>query len=190
MVFEIYHGSWYFGRPIAPCPSVNTRVHWRVVQLIGDWRDARRFPQRGRSVQAGPVRLNIDLHRRWEPHRDSGKRGGVPALGWIDVQRQVAKFARVCSYDRAGYRWSDPGPEPRSALEMAKELRLLLNNAGEKGPYVMVGASLGGLYVRVYRFRPFHEKPVGVRGKNSRDRIPHECSISTNGRRHQGRATT
>ena len=44
---------------------------------------------------------------------DSGM--AVPAAGWILVQPEVARFARVCSYDRAGYGWSEPGPEPRSA---------------------------------------------------------------------------
>ena len=79
---------------------------------------------------------------------DSGS--GVPALGWILVQPEVAKFARVCSYDRAGYGWSDPGPEPRTSSEIAKELKALLDAAGERPPYVMVGHSFGGFNVRVF----------------------------------------
>lgn len=82
---------------------------------------------------------------------DSG--GGVPAIGWIKVQPDVAKFARVCSYDRAGYGWSEPGPEPRTSLQIATELKMLLEAAGEKGPYVLVGHSFGGYNIRVFTAR-------------------------------------
>lgn len=123
-------------------------------QVVGTWRDSRRFPQRGNSVQAGQVKLNIDCQGdrkaagNSEVILDSGI--GVPAVGWSEVQGQVAKFARVCSYDRAGYGWSDAGPEPRTSVQIAKELKAVLNAAGEAGPYVVVGHSFGGLNVRVF----------------------------------------
>jgi pimeloyl-ACP methyl ester carboxylesterase len=123
-------------------------------QAVGEWRDARRFPQHGRSVQAGKTRLNIDCSgdRSGSGYPvvilDSGI--GVPAIGWIKVQPEVAKFARVCSYDRAGYGWSDPGPNPRTSVQIANELKSLLTAAGEKGPYVLVGHSFGGFNIRVY----------------------------------------
>jgi pimeloyl-ACP methyl ester carboxylesterase len=105
-------------------------------------------------VQVGPVKLNIDCSGdRSGPGRptvilDSGM--SVPAVGWIKVQPEVAKFTRVCSYDRAGYGWSDPGLEPRTSLQIAKELKALLDAAGEHGPYVLVGHSFGGFNVRVF----------------------------------------
>ena len=119
-------------------------------QVLGRLRDSHRFPQRGRSVQAGSLRLNIDCSGRGSPTviLDSGM--GVPALGWSMVQPEVAKFARVCSYDRAGYGWSEAGPKPRTSLQIAKELRALLDASGEKGPYVLVGHSFGGYNVRVF----------------------------------------
>ena len=121
-----------------------------IYQTIGNWRDARRFPQRGTSVQAGPVRLNIDCAGRGSPAviLDSGM--GIPALGWMRVQPEVAKFTHVCSYDRAGYGWSDPGPEPRTSVQIANELKALLDAAGEKGPFVLVGHSFGGFNIRVF----------------------------------------
>ena len=75
---------------------------------------------------------------------------GVPASGWKAVQSEVAKFTRVCSYDRAGTGWSDSGPMPRTSLQMVKELHTLLQNASVPPPFVMVGHSLGGFNVRVY----------------------------------------
>ncbi len=66
------------------------------------------------------------------------------------VQPEIARFTRVCSYDRAGYGWSDPGPMPRTSTQIAKELHAVLQNAGEHPPYVLVGHSFGAANVRVY----------------------------------------
>jgi pimeloyl-ACP methyl ester carboxylesterase len=119
-------------------------------QILGDARDPDRFPQRGRSVQAGNLRLNINCSGHGGPTviLDSGM--GVPGVGWAMVQPGVAKFAHVCSYDRAGYGWSETGPSPRTSVRIAKELRALLDASGEKGPFVMVGHSFGGYNVRVF----------------------------------------
>ena len=75
--------------------------------------------------------------------------GGISS-GWALVQPEVAKVTRVCSYDRAGMGWSDSGSEPRDAQHIAQELHTLLRNANIPGPYVLVGWSFGGLYVREY----------------------------------------
>jgi pimeloyl-ACP methyl ester carboxylesterase len=72
---------------------------------------------------------------------------------WGNVLPEVAVHTRVCSYDRAGLGWSEPGPMPRDGLHIASELHALLQNAGEPPPYVLVGHSFGGLLVRVYRDR-------------------------------------
>ena len=123
-------------------------------QFFATISDARRFPRQGRSVQLGPefnyLKLNLDCSGSGGPTviLDSG--GGVPAIGWKFVQADVAKFTHVCSYDRAGYGWSGPGPKPRTSLQIVKELHALLAAAGEKPPYVLVGHSIGGYNVRVY----------------------------------------
>jgi pimeloyl-ACP methyl ester carboxylesterase len=74
-------------------------------------------------------------------------------LDWGPVQPGVAKFARVCTYDRGGAGWSDPGTQPRTSQQFAEELHALLNNAGVEGPYVLVGHSLGGNNVQIYASR-------------------------------------
>lgn len=63
---------------------------------------------------------------------------------------QVAPFARVCIYDRAGLGWSDPAPEPRTHQDMVSDLHQLLKAKGLSGPYLLVGHSVGGLLVRLY----------------------------------------
>jgi len=69
---------------------------------------------------------------------------------WWPVQDQVAEFATVCTYDRAGYGWSEPAPAGRTIEERAEELHALLANADVPGPYILVAHSYGGLIVRCF----------------------------------------
>jgi pimeloyl-ACP methyl ester carboxylesterase len=121
-----------------------------LYELIGAWRDAEHFPNRGYLVQVGAIRMNIDCSGQGSPTVILESGSGGPSIDWLMVQPEVAKFARVCSYDRAGYGWSDSGVEPRSSLQIAHELNQLLHAAGEKAPYILVGHSMGGYDVRVY----------------------------------------
>jgi pimeloyl-ACP methyl ester carboxylesterase len=66
------------------------------------------------------------------------------------VQPEIAKFGRVCTYDRAGLGWSDVGPEPRSSQQFASELHTLLEKADEGPPYILVAHSYGGHTIRIY----------------------------------------
>lgn len=75
---------------------------------------------------------------------------GGSTFSWEEVQPRLAKAYRVCSYDRAGMGFSDPGPLPRDTRHMAEDLRALLKAAGLPGPYILVGHSLGGMTVRLY----------------------------------------
>jgi len=74
------------------------------------------------------------------------------SVEWSLVQPGVSKFARVCSYDRAGDGWSNMGPNPRTMHQLIYELHTLLINAGIKLPVVLVGHSYGGVLVRLYAF--------------------------------------
>lgn len=69
---------------------------------------------------------------------------------WQSVQEQISHETRVCAYDRAGYGQSEPGPLPRDSAREADELRRLLQNAGIKGPYLLVGHSLGAINAQVF----------------------------------------
>jgi len=79
---------------------------------------------------------------------DAGLNGGT--MSWAGVQEQVSNHARVCSYDRAGMSWSEPGTKPRTYMKIAYELHALLQAAGEQGPYVLVGHSVGAHTVRFF----------------------------------------
>ena len=81
---------------------------------------------------------------------ESGAGGGANA--WVKVQPDVASFTRVCSYDRANIPGgaSDPAPKPRTGKDVVADLHGALSAAGVPGPYVLVGHSDGGLFVRLY----------------------------------------
>ncbi|MCP5426183.1 MAG: alpha/beta fold hydrolase [Gammaproteobacteria bacterium] len=69
---------------------------------------------------------------------------------WEDIQSALSRNARVCTYDRAGYGLSDPGPPPRASSRLAAELRTLLERARIPPPYLLVGHSLGGYNMRAF----------------------------------------
>lgn len=130
-----------------------TLITGTAYEGIGRMRDSARYPARGEMVDVGGYRLNLVCTGKGVAGSptivlDSGL--GEAALSWQMVQQGVAGFAHVCSYDRAGYGRSEPGPNPRSSLQIAKELHSLLRNSQTWGPYALVGHSFGGYNIRVF----------------------------------------
>ncbi|MCP4858800.1 MAG: alpha/beta hydrolase [Fuerstiella sp.] len=70
--------------------------------------------------------------------------------GWMKVRESLRGVTRVVSYHRAGIGGSQPGPRPRSAVHIAAELRSALQQLDVNPPYILVGHSIGGLYVRAF----------------------------------------
>lgn len=75
---------------------------------------------------------------------------GDDSTAWFDIQRDIAKHTRTCVYDRAGYGWSDAGPQPRTSVRIANELETLIHKAKLDGPFILVGHSFGGYNMRVF----------------------------------------
>src|SRR5580704_7711516 len=76
-------------------------------QLFETYKDSRRFRHTGRLVDIGGYRLNLNCTGQGSPTVVFDSGFGGPAMEWTLVQPPVAQFTRVCSYDRAGYGWSD-----------------------------------------------------------------------------------
>jgi pimeloyl-ACP methyl ester carboxylesterase len=115
--------------------------------------DAAPYPPPGRLVDIGGWRLHLNCSGEANTsHPTVILEAGIGdfSVEWSLVQPRVAAFARVCSYDRAGDGWSDLGPHPRTMHQIVNELHLLLDKAGERPPYVLVGHSYGGWLVRLY----------------------------------------
>jgi pimeloyl-ACP methyl ester carboxylesterase len=106
----------------------------------------------GRLVDVGVDGVNMHIYCTGEGSPtvvlDAGLNGGT--MSWASVQEQVSNHTRVCSYDRAGMSWSEPGPKPRTYIRVADELHALLETAGEEGPYVLVGHSVGANTIRFF----------------------------------------
>src|SRR4030081_1825561 len=111
------------------------------------------FPAPGRLIDLGGWRLHLNCSGQANPGRavvilEAG--AGDFSVDWSLVQPLVAPSARVCSYDRAGAGWSDLGPGPRTMRQQGWELHALLEKAGEKPPFVLVGHSYGGWLTRLF----------------------------------------
>jgi pimeloyl-ACP methyl ester carboxylesterase len=123
-------------------------------ERIGRYRDSRRYPPPGRMVDIGGRSLHLVARGDGPPTvvLEAGMPGGT-SRDWYLVVEEVAEFARAIAYDRAGLGHSDPGPSPRTFEAAVDDLHAALERAGERGPYVLVGHSGGGLLVREYQRR-------------------------------------
>lgn len=119
-------------------------------QMLATRADRRNLPPPGRLIDVGGYRLHIQCEGAGHPTVVLETGALAMSALWGSVQPRVAVHTRVCSYDRAGLGWSEPGPEPRDGAQIAAELHTLLRGAGELPPYVLVGHSFGGLLVRVF----------------------------------------
>jgi len=107
-------------------------------------------PPPGQLVDVGGHRLHLWCTGAGTPVVILEAGLGGSSAGWGSVQPEIARFTRVCSYDRAGMGYSDRGPSPRTARRIAGELAGLIDRSGMAVPVVLVAASLGGFDVRVF----------------------------------------
>lgn len=91
-----------------------------------------------------------------------GPKSGQPVI-WMEAgafsgaadfaalqQKLAAKGLRSCAYDRAGIGYSDPGPKPRDGNAIVKDLGALIAGSDERGPFILMGHSMAGLYLRQF----------------------------------------
>jgi len=134
-----------------------------LAEAVLEARDTQRFPPPGRMVEvAGGRRLHI-LCKGTQPGPtvviEQG--AGSPSILWWPLQDRIAAFARVCTYDRAGYQWSDSATRHRSLEARAADLHAVLAGAGIPGPYILVAHSFGGPLVRLFA-RDYPDKVAGM----------------------------
>jgi pimeloyl-ACP methyl ester carboxylesterase len=122
-----------------------------LYQWFGSRSDRKRFASAGRWVRIG------NGERIYLLEKGSGEatvlfEAGIAAtnLNWCHIQKEVARFASTASYDRCGLGWSSPCRTARTPGNIVTELHEMLENAGIKPPYILVGHSFGGLVMRKY----------------------------------------
>lgn len=122
-----------------------------LYQAIGSSRDRKRYTTHGRwvDIEQGQKLYVVE------------KGAGGPAvlfeagiaatnLNWHHIQENVARFTFTASYDRSGLGWSSPCRTVRTPSNITAELHAMLQSAGIKPPYILVGHSFGGLVLRRY----------------------------------------
>lgn len=119
-------------------------------ELIGERMDASRHPAPGRMISVGDYKLHLLCKGTGGPAVVIEQGAGESSRFWWPVQDQIAAFSSVCTYDRAGYGWSEAAPGGQTIDDRADSLHTLLANAGIKGPYILVAHSYGGLIVRSF----------------------------------------
>lgn len=119
------------------------------------------IPAPGRLVDVGGFRLHLNSSGHGSPVVVLDAALGASSVSWALVQPQLSAVTRVCSYDRAGFGWSDSGPMPRTAGRIAGELRTLLERAGVQPPFVLVGHSFGALVMQVFASR-YRDSTAGL----------------------------
>jgi pimeloyl-ACP methyl ester carboxylesterase len=128
------------------------------------------YPPPGLLVDIAGRKLHLHCTGKGNPTVILMAGGGAYSIDWALVQPGVAGRTRVCSYDRAGLGWSDPGPADETVEQTIGDLHTLLRTAGEHGPYLLVGASIGGIFVQAYQ-RAYPEEIAALVFTNSSNRI-------------------
>jgi pimeloyl-ACP methyl ester carboxylesterase len=141
-----------------------------AAQLCTPAQSTTSFPPPGRLVDIGGRKLHLDCSGKGTPTIVLVAGGGAFSIDWALVQPKIAQDTRVCSYDRAGLAWSESGPADETVEQTINDLHLLLGAAGEKKPYVLVGASIGGIFIRAYQ-RAFPKEVAGLVFTNSVNKL-------------------
>lgn len=121
-----------------------------IYQAVASARDAKMYKPVDQMVDANGIQMRLDCRGSGSPTVVLEAGAQSSSIYWVRVQDEVGKFTRVCSYDRAGYGWSDTVHEAMLPQQVAEMLHALLEKGGEKPPYLMVGHSFGGVYVRTF----------------------------------------
>lgn len=144
----------------------------------------RMIPAPGKLVAVGGYRLYIDCRGQGSPTVVIESGLGDASDVWQDLLPKFSAMSRTCAYDRAGLGRSENGPLPRSAEQIAKELRAWLRHSGEAGPHILVAHSTGRYPVRVFA----KEYPNEVAGLLLLD-VSHPVRISESPQRRTKTAT-
>jgi pimeloyl-ACP methyl ester carboxylesterase len=114
----------------------------------GSFADTHPAPGATRSV--GDHALHLDCRGQGSPTVVLFSGLGEFSASWARDSDGLSPTTRVCAYDRAGQGWSDDVEHPQDGVTAAEDLHALLAAAGEQGPFVLVGHSIGGPYAMTY----------------------------------------
>ncbi|WP_225616167.1 alpha/beta hydrolase [Methylomonas albis] len=123
--------------------------------------DLAAFPPPGQMIAVNGLNLHLYCLGSGSPTLILEAGLGENVLSWYPVHAKLAQTMRVCAYDRPGLGWSDPVDAAIQPEEVAENLKALLHNGGIAPPFVLIGHSRGGIYVRAFYHR-FPEQTQGI----------------------------
>jgi pimeloyl-ACP methyl ester carboxylesterase/protein-S-isoprenylcysteine O-methyltransferase Ste14 len=132
-----------------------------IYEAVADGVGAGRYPPPGEMVDVGGRRLHVLCIGDGQPTVFFESSGWGTSVSGARARERVAARTRVCSYDRRGTGWSDPGPSTSSAGDLARDLAVLQDRAGLRGPFVIVASSIGGLTAEMFA-RQYPERVAGL----------------------------
>ena len=124
-----------------------------LYQQLGARGERRRFTPPGRFVDVGGHRLHVSCSGAGRPVVLLESGIAASSLSWTIVQRRIAAFTRVCSYDRAGLAWSEPASCRRTFDRVVDELETVLATVAPDERYILVGHSFGSFVVSAFAAR-------------------------------------
>jgi pimeloyl-ACP methyl ester carboxylesterase len=108
------------------------------------------FPAPGKTYEVDGRRVHLDCRGHGGPTVVLFNGMGEISSSWGRISKPVSRTTRVCACDRAGQAWSDDAPAPQDGVQAVADLHQVLAEAGEQGPFVLTGHSIGGLYAMIY----------------------------------------
>src|SRR5215831_5500262 len=156
--------------PLRSLPAISSVTIVLTAALLFQQSSPQAYPPPGRMVDIGGRKLHMKCEGKRVPTVILMAGGGAFSIDWALVQPKVAESICVCSYDRAGLGWSDPGPAEGTVEQTISDLHVLLQASDERGPYVLVGASIGGIFIQAYQ-RAFPKHIAALVFNNSSNRI-------------------
>lgn len=121
-----------------------------LAQTVTTERNQDAYPAPGVLYSVGDHRLHLDCRGEGSPTVVLFNGLGEISASWAKVVDHLGSGTRVCAYDRAGQAWSDDVTSAQDGIAAAQDLHALLTTAGESGPFVLVGHSIGGPYAMTY----------------------------------------
>jgi len=153
--------SWQWDLVIALFAGAALLAAGYIYEKAAEWKEKKVHPAFGRLVAVSDHKLHLFYKASVGPTVVIEQGAGEPSRLWWPVQDKIAEFAGVCTYDRAGYGWSEPVAARRTIAERAEELHTLLANADIPGPYILVAHSYGGFIVRCFA-RSYPDQTAGL----------------------------
>jgi pimeloyl-ACP methyl ester carboxylesterase len=118
-------------------------------------------PMTGQLVDVGGHRLHIECTGAGSPTVVLQSGAAESSFYWGRIAPAVAGTTKVCVYDRAGRGFSEAAAGRQDGVAVANDLHALLAGSGNAGPYVLVGHSTGGAYVRIFAAR-YPDEVAGI----------------------------